>query len=310
MSSAKADFIERMRCLNISVQSEATLNKGLADVLHNSVARMLRNGLAVVGFAALEDFIKKRTAEAMDEVSRCSIPFDELPPKLRYASTFEILSALNHQLSLIPKDEITGYADKIDYIQNQALKISSTSTANYTLSNHTFAHSMSNVSKQVIGDILKSFQIADPWTQMTIICGHLGLGTHALVQQYESASKRRHKAAHVASADTPSNDISQFVKDAFAIAISFDALLSKSIQKYRENISTHVADITATSINIRTIRYHNSTWKEYNNLNTRAHRRSDDLASLITDAKRRSSSAKQLYVEFDENSVIKNWECY
>lgn len=310
MSSAKADFIERIRCLNISVQSEATLNKGLADVEHNSVARMLRNGLAVVGFATLEDFVKKRTSEAMVEISGCSIPFSELPEKLQYAATFEILSALNHQLGLIPKNQITGYADKIDYIQEQALNISSTATSNYMISNHTFAHSTSNVNKKVIGEILKSLQVDDPWRQMTTICAQLGLGTYPLVQQYENAAKRRHKAAHVASADTPSNDISQFVKDAFAIAIGFDALISKSIQKYRENASIHTSNITSSSISIRTVRYQDSTWKEYTNQSRRAYRTSRDLSVLSTDAKRRSCAAKQLYVEFDENSVVSNWECY
>lgn len=310
MSLAKEEFIDRIRCLNISVQSEATLNKGLADIEHNAIARMLRNGLAVVGFAALEDFIKRRTAEAMQEVSLCAIPFNALPERLRYAATYEILSALSHQLGLIPKDDAAGNAEKIDYIQDQALKIASTATANYTLSNHTFAHSASNVHKTVIGDILKSLQIADPWKQMTIICGHLGLGSHSLVQQYESAAKRRHRAAHVASADTPSNDISQFVKDAFAIAIGFDALLSKSIQKYRVNSAPHSSDITAADISIRTVRYQNSVWKEYTNLSTRAYRKSSDLAVLRTAAKQRCNTAKQLYVEFDENSVLNDWECY
>ncbi|EJL6847502.1 hypothetical protein NMS92_001916 [Vibrio cholerae] len=310
MSSAKMDFIERIRCLNNSIQSDATQNRGLAEVEHNAISRMLRNGLAVVGFATLEDFIKKRTSEAMDELSRCSIPFQDLPEKLQNAATFEIISALNHQLGLIPKDPITKYSDKIEYIQEQALKISSTATANYSLSNHTFAHAASNVNKTVIGEILKSFQIDDPWREMTIICNQLGLGTYSLAQQYENAAKRRHKAAHVASADTPSTDISQFVKDAFAIAIGFDALLSKSLQKYRENLAIHSTPINSSSIQIRTVKFQDSRWKEYSNSNSRAYRTSSDLSVISADAKRRSSTAKQLYVEFDERAVIKNWECY
>lgn len=310
MPSAKMDFIERIRCLNSSIQSDATQNRGLAEIEHNSISRMLRNGLAVVGFASLEDFIKKRSSEAMEELSRCSIPFEDLPEKLQNAATFEMISALSHQLGLIPKDPVTKYSDKIDYIQEQALKISSTATTNYTLSNHTFAYSASNVNKKVIGEVLKSFQIEDPWREMTVICSQLGLGTYSLAQQYENAAKRRHRAAHVASADTPSTDITQFVKDAFAIAIGFDALLSKSIQKYRENLAIHTNPLTSSAIRIRTIKYHDSRWKEYSNQSTRAFRASDDLAILSADAKRRSISAKQLYVEFDENAVVRNWECY
>lgn len=59
MPTAKADFIERIRCLDASIDTEAVQSKALTERDHNSIARMLRNGLAVVSFASLEDFIKK-----------------------------------------------------------------------------------------------------------------------------------------------------------------------------------------------------------------------------------------------------------
>lgn len=59
MPSAKTDFIERIRCLDSSIETEAVQNKALTEREHNAIARMLRNGLAVVSFASLEDFIKK-----------------------------------------------------------------------------------------------------------------------------------------------------------------------------------------------------------------------------------------------------------
>ncbi|WP_146446976.1 HEPN domain-containing protein [Vibrio cyclitrophicus] len=310
MSAVKTDFIKRIRCLNKSIQTQATLNQSLADIEHNEIAKMLRNGLAVVGFATLEDFIKKRTSEAMEELSSCNINFEDLPDKIRYAATFEIIAALKHQLAMIPKNDVTGYADKVQYIQEQALKIASTATTNYTLSGHTYAHSSSNLNKATIGNILKNFQIEDPWRQMTTICANLGLGAHALDRQFENAAERRHRAAHVASADTPPNDISQFVKDAFAIAISFDALLSKSIQKYRENISCHAHPLTANAIEIRTIKYQDAKWKEFSNLSGRAFRTSTNLSALRVEAQRRSITSKQLYVEFDEFNIVNGWDCY
>jgi hypothetical protein len=100
MPSAKMEFIERMRCLNISIISEAVSNKALTDREHNAVARMLRNGLAVVGFAALEDFIKKRSSEAMEEIGQCSVPFSKLPKKLQNAATYEVISALTYTKSI------------------------------------------------------------------------------------------------------------------------------------------------------------------------------------------------------------------
>ncbi|MBQ4860113.1 hypothetical protein J8L98_00220 [Pseudoalteromonas sp. MMG013] len=307
MPSAKTDFIERIRCLNISVQSQAVQNRPLSEREHNSIARMLRNGLAVVSFAALEDFIKKRSSEAMAEISRCSIAFTALPEKLQKAATYEALNAISYQLSLLDKE------DKASYVQTQASKIASTATTHYELSDHTFAYSQANVNGAVIGDILKSFNVEDPWRQMSTISSGLGLTGLLLAEAYRNAATRRHRAAHVASADTPPNDILQFVKEAFAIAISFDALLSKSIQKFRENEMAHLngtIKLNASAINTRVLKNINNTWKEFSNNNTRAYRTSNDLQTLQTDCKRRASTAKQLYVEFDDQGLIIDWECY
>lgn len=296
-----------MRCLNLSINSEAVSNKALADIEHNSIAAMLRNGLAVVGFTALEDFIKKRTSDAMEEIGKCSVPFSKLPEKLQNAATFEVISALNYQLTLCEK------VDRATYIQEQALKIASTTTANYELSNHTFAHGQANVSDKVIGEILKCFNIDDPWKQMSTIASKIGLTGLPLVESFKNAARRRHKAAHVASANTPQNDISQYVRESIAIALSFDALLSKSIQKYKENDIDHIngaKKINSNNIQFRVIKYSEKVWKEYINLSKSAYRKSSDLLTIKPMTKNRASLAKQLYVEFDDNGLISDWECF
>jgi len=306
MSSSKTDFIERIRCLNSSIETEAVQNKALTDREHNSIARMLRNGLAVVSFASLEDFIKKRSSEAMAEVSNCTIPFSELPEKLQRAATYEVLSALNYQLGLLDRDE------KPSYIQEHALKISSTATPNYEFSAHTFAHSQANISDRVIGDILKCFNIEDPWRQMSLMASNLGLtATLPLSEVFKSASSRRHRAAHVAGADTPPTDIKQFVKEAFAIAITFDALLSKSIQKLLENDDDFLRNgikINVNHIQIRTIKFVDNKWKEYKGNSARAFRASENFDVLSREARRRALLSKELIVEFDEYGLVNWWE--
>ena len=307
MPSAKSDFIERIRCLNLSTSSEAVTNKALSEIEHNSIARMLRNGLAVVSFAALEDFIKKRSAEAMDEISRSSVPFINLPEKLKNAATYEVISALIYQLSL------RGKEDKAPYIQQQAFKIASTATSNYELPDHTFAHSQANVNDRVIGDILKSFNVDDPWKQMTTIASSSGLTALPLVESDKNATQRLHKAAHVAATDIPQNDISQFVREAFAIALGFDALISKSIQKFRENDVDHIAGdtkIDSSNIEFRLVKFSDSFWKEFINGNVRAFRRERDIEVLKPMAKNRASASKQLYIELDQSGLIADWECF
>lgn len=311
MESIKADLIERIRGLALSIEKDDVQNRALTnrqeDIDHNSAAKMLRNGLAVVSFASLEDFIKKRSSKAMTELNNCSVNFNELPVKLQNAATFEILSALSYQMSLLDK------ADRTNYIQNHAKNISSTLTTNYELSIHTFAHSQANINANVIKDILKSFNIEDPWFQMSSIASILGLTSSLPLDQiFKNAALRRHRAAHVAGVDIPPTDLKQFVKEAFAIAITFDALLSKAVQKISENNDDFLRNngsLNANDVKVRTIKFVDNKWKEYKGNSTRAYRKSLEFDSLALAAKGRAQTNKELIVEFDESGLVRHWDC-
>lgn len=311
MPSIKEDLIERIRSLALSIEKEDVQNRALTnrqeDRDHNSAAKMLRNGLAVVSFASLEDFVKKRSSEAMIELNSCSVNFNELPVKLQDAATHEIISALSYQMGLLDK------VDRTDYIQRHAKNIYSTATPNYELSIHTFAHSQANINVKAIGDILKSFNVKDPWLQMSSIASNLGLTSSLpLAEIFRNAALRRHRAAHVAGVDTPPTDLKQFVKEAFAIAITFDALLSKAVQKISENNDDFLRNnvkLNADDVKIRTIKFVDNKWKEYKGNATRAYRISPDFNSLALAAKGRADINKELIVEFDESGLIRYWDC-
>lgn len=305
MSTAKRDLIDRIRTLNSTIRDvEALRSKSLTDVVHNEMARMLRNGLAVVGFAALEDFIKKRASEAMNEISNCATPFSRLPEKLQNATTYEAISALSFQLSLHDKSA------KISYIQDQAKKIASTSGSNYELTSHAFGYDQSNVNNETIKKILLCFQVDDPWRQMTLISSRIGLTGLPLDESYKNASTRRHKAAHVANSDTPEVDLIQYVKEAFGIAMSFDFLLSHAVNLIRTsdlNYLNGTNRITSNSISLRFVKYQDSNWKELLEGQSRAIRSSVNLIQIQSDAKNRAARNRNSYIEFDENGVISDW---
>lgn len=305
MASAKEDFIVRIRTLNNTIHNtEALQSRELTESLHNETARMLRNGLAVVGFAALEDFIKKRASEIMLAIGESNVPFDKLPEKLQIATTYEVISALNFQLKLRDKSE------KIGYIQEHALKISSTATSNYELSQHTFGYGQPNINAEMITKILISFNVKTPWKQITGIASRLGLTGLPLQNSYTNAATRRHKAAHVANTDTPQLDIAQFVNEAFAIAIGFDFMISKAL-KHIKNYETSYLDGTnklkENDVTFRLIKFSDGRWKEYVEHRSRAHRVSDDLHSLCIAAKDRASASSQNYIEFDNTGLINDW---
>jgi hypothetical protein len=306
MTSAKSLFLERIASLTASTQIEAVTNRPLADRAHNNVARMLRNGLAVVGFASLEDFIKSRVSEVLNDVGRTGVPFRDLPERLRFASTFESIAALSYQMTIRDK------ADRLAYIQEHAAKIASTSATAYEITPHAFGYDQANVNSDTVRAILKSFLIDNPWGEMTKIAARIGLIGMPLEETFKSAANRRNRAAHVAHHDTPQTDIQQFTKEAHATAITFDALLTKALRNMQQHNARYLNGqerINSVSVSIRSVRFRGGVWREELEGASRAVKVDQNLLSLQGAAKNRSVLAKDLYIEYSLTGEIVNWEC-
>jgi hypothetical protein len=307
MSDAKSDYIQRLHSLKKSINSNALSNRPPHEVEHNEVAKILRNGLAVVGFATLEDFIKRRCSEVLNEIGGSVVPFSKLPDKIQKAATYEAISALNYQLKILRE-----HSEKTSYIQEHALKISSTANSSYEITPHAFAYNQPNVSDRSVKNILNSFNVIDPWRKMSSISSRIGLTTLTLEQSYKNAANRRHKAAHVASADIPQVDLDQFVNESFAIAIGFDSLLSKALSKIKNDDDDYLSGkvrIESSDIGIRFMKYVDNKWKEFSEGSSRAYRVSNDHSSLRADAMSRAKNNGQLYIEFNKSGLVEYWVC-
>jgi hypothetical protein len=306
MASAKSLFLERIASLVASTRIDAITNRSLTERSHNDVARILRNGLAVVGFASLEDFIKSRISEVLNEVGRTGVPFRSLPEKLRFAATFESVSALSYQMQIREK------SDRVAYIQEHAAKISSTSASAYEITPHAFGYDQANVNSDTIKSILKSFLVDDPWGEMSKIAARIGLVGMPLDETFRSAATRRHRAAHVAHHDTPQTDIQQYTKEAYAIAITFDALLTKALKNLYSQNARYLSGqekISSLSIKIRSLRMQNNIWKELIEGSSRAVKADANLSAIQIVAKSRAIAAGNLYIEYNQEGEISNWEC-
>lgn len=306
MPSAKDEFLSRILSFEQSLSSDAVKNKILLaeNKTHNEIARMLRNGLAVVGFAALEDFIKNRSAEIVSQIGQSGVPFYNLPEKLQNAATYEAIKALNFQINH------RGRSEKIPYIQEHAEKIASTRHSVYDLSEHIFGYEQSNVTAETINRILISFNIHQPWQQMKMLASRLSLTGLPLEETFRSAAKRRHRAAHVASADTPESELRQYIQEAYAVCISFDLLLTKAlkqIQAMDNDYLTGQVKIQATQISLRHVKYIDRRWKEYTENANRAIKVSNEKEDAISAARVRANSVNDVLIEYNEDTKISNW---
>jgi hypothetical protein len=306
MPSAKEDFILRISSLEQSLSSNAVKNEILIPEYkeHNEIARMLRNGLAVVGFAALEDFVKRRASEVASQVGSANVAFYKLPIKLQNAATYEVVRALNFQLNH------RNRPDKIAYIQEQALKVASTSGDDYKLSEHIFGYDQSNVTSDTISRSLGSFHIDKPWNQMQLMASRLGLTGLPLEETFKSAAQRRHRAAHVASADTPESELRQYIKEAYAIGISFDLLLTKALKEIQAKKTDYLngkTKVQSVGIPLRIVKYVDQRWKEFADNASRATKASLIKAEVMQEALRRSRASNEALIEFDEHGKIAHW---
>lgn len=307
MSQARVVFLGRLAGLRKSIEIDAVTDRALTEREHNEIARILRNGLAVVGFAALEDYIKTRCGEILSSIGSTGVPFSALPEKIQHATTMQAISALNYQLNV--KDN----ANKLSYIQSHTKKIASTANTTYELTPHAFAYDKPNVSDEMIKNILGCFCIEDPWGNMSNISSLLGLTALPLKESYRNAFYRRHRAAHVPSEDTPQVDIAQFVKEAAGIAISFDCLLSKSLNFIKANDSVYLAGKkhpNSSLCKFRTIRFVSKVWKEFPPESIRSIKNDSDLNRLIGQASRRAISKGEFLAVFDQHGNLNNWDCY
>jgi len=305
-TSAKQDFLSRILVLNDALTEQSVMDFTPSDVKHNSIARMLRNGLAVVAFATLEDFIKSRSSEILNQIGTTGIQFRQLPEKLRNAVTFESIKALQYQVSII--DENT---DKIAYIQSMCKKIASTALPPIDIMDHSFAYEQANVNAETIKKILLSFGVIDPWKQISNLSNNAGLTALSLDIIFKNAANRRHRAAHVANTITPQNDIIGFVKEAIGIAFGFDALISYSYSKIKVLDPTYISStspfITSTMVKTRKIVFDQNKWKLYGSGQTRAQTSNIDKAYVIQMGINKCRAGREMLLVYNENGMVIDW---
>lgn len=305
MPTAKQNFLERLFIVERSLSTPNVIDSLPTQTEHNNIARLLRNGLAVVGFVALEDFIKNRTIEILNEIAASHIPFSNLTEDLRFYSTVEVLKSIQRVSSF----EVNRI-DKIAFVQNETKTISSSLNTSYDLNKHTFGFSNSNIGKDEIKKILKSFNISDSWNKQTALASIIGITSLPLENSFTNAASRRHKAAHDISSAIPSVDLIQYINEAIAIALTFDALISYSKTKLINNNAAFIANTTIidhNSIKLSYVRKEANKWKYKRRGRTNAVNTNTDKVSLLTTVVPLARLNNECLVVYNETNKIVDW---
>lgn len=220
--SAKESLLGTLSVLKDCLNDAALIDNAPTEIAHNARARMLRQGLAVLVFSTVETFIRERTGEVLQSFSNPALTFSDLSPALQRATTLGALEGVRFRLKLQPATSIVSWL-----VANLA-PISGATTKVQALSNHSFGYASSNIDENDVREILKSFGVEAPWTQITALTTRVGVAILDAQAEFESIKERRHSSAHALSGHVSYVDLQNSIRSSLAICLAFDLLLSHS----------------------------------------------------------------------------------
>ncbi|XUL89189.1 hypothetical protein ACQ86D_23210 [Streptomyces galilaeus] len=228
--SSRESFLRRINTIEQAAGDAFLIDRVLTDASHNNRARLLRNGLMVVAFTSLEDFIRARTGDLLDAVSRTVVHFSDLPEIMKNAATMGAMKAVRVRAEMAKN----AGQDPISLLQEAGQHVASTAAGALQLSRYSLGYSGSNVSSNEVAQILTAFHAMDAWNEITLIAGRCGAGSMPLKAAYDQAMQLRHAAAHNADANTQPRDLQTFCSQAISIALGFDVVASRAARLLKE----------------------------------------------------------------------------
>lgn len=311
MLSAKDNFIARISnfekiVLPADPIDSVLISKALTEIEHNAKVKMLRNGMAIIGYTILEDFIKKRIGEIFKEIGKTNVSFGALPIKLQEAATISALKGVQNRADNLKRVS----EDYVGFIQDETWCISSTKDAVYEISEYSLGWDKSNISAEDLKNYFSVFNIKDGWRAIQEISSAINISLTNPGEIFKNATQRRHKAAHSTDAESLLTDLQDFVSQSKVIAFGIDALLSKSLQHIKDRNENFLNEILKTEFNQLSFRFlieDKGKWKEFRHNFLRGYRVKPKYEELASQAQFRSVKYGEILVIKAENNQLKNW---
>ncbi len=306
MPTAKEVFIERFINLENALSSSEIAPLSLTQTSHNEKARMLRNGLAIIEFNIIEDFIKRRIGEAFKFIGDCNISFNILPDAIKDAAVFKALKGI-----IVRAENLKRISDDyISFVQLETKFIASTTTSNFELSEYSLGWDKSNLTADDLAVFFNIFNTPGGWDSIKNISSMLNITIVQPKDIFRNAAQRRHKAAHNPNADSPLNDLNDFVLQAKIIALGFDALISKGLKYIKDSNIDYLQGrlkVVPSQLKFRFLKFVDGKWKEYVGNSSKAYRTNTDYNSIINESITRATNKNEILIIKPNANTIKDW---
>ena len=220
-----------------------------ANKAANKMAELLRRGLYVVAFNAMEDYLKRRASEHFVNLPVISaLGFDQLPPGLRKAA---VIDAIKNGVREAGYDK----ANQLQIIRTVAGAVASTDNRQqYSIHEYSVLRSGSNVSAEDIGAALRSLHIDNPWGQMQSVLDAVGNVGAPIQGRFATCGLKRNAAAHDGQ-PIEYSDLVEIADLAIPLCFAFDVIFSAGMTRIANNVPTGDNDNKIQVTGDITVRY-------------------------------------------------------
>ena len=304
-SGARRAFLERLAVLRRAVTSLVVVDLAPSAKTHNAQARLFRNGLSVIGFAILEDFIRSRSAEVLEWLTGCGLDYPSLPPRLQSAATRSTVKALGAQFDLRRRQGV----DPAVFVSEVGRSFTSFTSTQTVFSDLMFGWRGSNLGVDEVPEILGAFGVRDGWANIERIGRRGGFGFLVARDAFVSAARLRHTSAHQVGANVQPTDLQFFARDAIGVALGFDTILSRGARLIASGASgaTPEGVLLADRVRVRFLEKHGSTWRERVEGRSTTVRRDSSYQRIEGGARRRASTTSDVIVVLDKMGQPYRW---
>jgi len=226
MSAARTKFLGRLDSFRHASEKPDLRNSSLANNLENEASRYLRNGLQIMIFCSVEDFLRERIVELLAQPRFAGVRFQNLPSELQRILMLDSTEAMINNLKY--EQSISG--DTISSFVREIVIISQSASENMPYSKFAFGRNKSNISFDDIDNILKAFNVSSPATGISSISMRAGFTiAGGPKNNFTNLAKKRHSAAHDSQCAIELTDLDESIKFGLAFGMSFDILATVAV---------------------------------------------------------------------------------
>lgn len=299
--SAIDEVLSQARDLEIAIDHLTTA--GYPSAVEGHLAR----GIAVQGFATVENFLRSRAIEWQSLLSGARLQPQVLPDAgMRYG---------NRLVEVLPRILRNGAAGlPASLLNDVAVSLTSLSSASWTAHHVGFGWTGSNAQESDVDTVLSllGYDEGKVWGHLTQIWQKVdphAPGNSNLRTMFGAIAGVRHHAAHDASPNLPIPTLATLPGQIRTVCLCIDAAACWGIRHLR-TLTTATASVRVppiTQIPIRRIQEQNGRWSEFGPRATQAFRRHPDLATAMTQARARASGGQELIVARTRGAEVADW---